>query len=187
VGEENQLTYYSNYGPRIDFAAPGGARKFNVPSVDRGGCEGWPFCGADSVLGGSSVSDGFNAWEAFSTTSNWGIEIPCVIFTGFPGFTDNQCYTSIQGTSMATPHVSAALALLASKTPGLRHQPKQLLDQLRERATMPHNLTPPVSATDKSATDRTGATCSAGYCHLGGHRISDGDAYGHGLVSLGDE
>jgi lantibiotic leader peptide-processing serine protease len=30
VGEKNQLTYYSNYGPRIDFAAPGGARKFTV-------------------------------------------------------------------------------------------------------------------------------------------------------------
>ena len=32
TGLQNQLTYYSNYGPRIDVAAPGGARKFNVPA-----------------------------------------------------------------------------------------------------------------------------------------------------------
>ena len=37
VGEKNQLAYYSNYGPRIDVVAPGGARKFNLPNQDRGG------------------------------------------------------------------------------------------------------------------------------------------------------
>jgi lantibiotic leader peptide-processing serine protease len=26
----DQLTYYSNYGLRVDLAAPGGARKFNI-------------------------------------------------------------------------------------------------------------------------------------------------------------
>jgi hypothetical protein len=35
VGTRSQLTYYSNYGKRIDVAAPGGARKFNLPAVDR--------------------------------------------------------------------------------------------------------------------------------------------------------
>ena len=40
IGKEDQLAYYSNYGPRIDIAAPGGARKFNLPYWDRGGCEG---------------------------------------------------------------------------------------------------------------------------------------------------
>jgi hypothetical protein len=30
-GRQNQLAYYSDYGPRIDIAGPGGARKFNLP------------------------------------------------------------------------------------------------------------------------------------------------------------
>ena len=43
VGQLNQLAYYSNYGPRIDIAGPGGARKFNLPNYDRGGTEGFPY------------------------------------------------------------------------------------------------------------------------------------------------
>ena len=133
VGQQNQLTYYSNYGPRIDVAGPGGARKYNLPAVDRGGTEGWPFTGTDSyvslngpVANGSS-GDGFNGWEDFSITSNYALEIPCVIFDGSnanpdddgyygvpsqTGFDDEQCYSSIQGTSMAAPHVSGFAALL---------------------------------------------------------------------------
>jgi hypothetical protein len=41
-GQLNQLAYYSNYGPRIDVAGPGGARKFNLPLWDRGGTPGFP-------------------------------------------------------------------------------------------------------------------------------------------------
>ena len=36
VGKQDQLAYYSNYGPRIDIAAPGGARKFNLPGLGSG-------------------------------------------------------------------------------------------------------------------------------------------------------
>ena len=42
TGLQNQLAYYSNYGPRIDVTGPGGARKFNVPAADRGGTPGFP-------------------------------------------------------------------------------------------------------------------------------------------------
>ena len=45
------------------------------------------------------------------------------------------------------------------------------------------NATPPVSRTDTSATDRTGALCSNGSCHLGGAAISNLEAYGAGLVN----
>jgi hypothetical protein len=41
-GRQNQLAYYSNYGPRIDVAGPGGARKFNLANFDRGGTPGSP-------------------------------------------------------------------------------------------------------------------------------------------------
>ncbi len=184
VGLQNQLTYYSNYGPRIDVAAPGGARKFNVPSIDRGGTEGWPWTGIDSVFGGSSTSDGYNAWEAFSITSNWAQEIPCFTFVGFPQFPDNQCYAIIQGTSMATPHASAALALLISAHPQLRHKVGKLIDALKASAEpITGNTTPGVSATDTSPGDRGGAACPGGFCHLGGPAIPDSVAYGAGLVS----
>ena len=41
-GKRDQLAYYSNYGPRIDLAGPGGARKFNLQGFDRGGTPGFP-------------------------------------------------------------------------------------------------------------------------------------------------
>jgi subtilisin family serine protease len=207
VGMQNQLTYYSNYGPRIDVAGPGGARKFNVPNVDRGGTEGWPFTGTDSYVSdnsdgtGGSAGDGFNTWEDFSITSNFAVEIPCVIFDGTDanpdadgyygvptqtGFDDDQCYSSIQGTSMATPHASAVLALIVSAHPELRYDPKNLVKFLTKNAVTPtkslKNTTPPVSATDTSDTDLTEEACPFAYCHLGGKAISAKDAFGAGLV-----
>jgi hypothetical protein len=172
VGRQNQLTYYSNYGPRIDVAAPGGARKFNLPNADRGGTGGWPYV----------ETDGFNAWEDFSITSNWALEIPCFYNIG-PEFYPNECYSTIQGTSMATPHVSAVLALIASSNKWARHNVDAMVKILKQSAQDIHgNTMPPLSATDLSAGDRTGIDCLTGYCHLGGKPISDKDAYGAGLV-----
>ncbi len=177
VSKKNQLAYYSNYGPRIDVAAPGGARKFNLPLWDRGGTSGYPV----------TTADGFNAWEDFSITSNWAMEIPCYYWTdpsAYPYFYLNECYSTIQGTSMATPHASAALALIASRVPAARHNPLLLIGLLKINAqNIRGNTTPPLSATDTSAADLTGIVCADGYCHLGGPAISDRDAYGTGLVN----
>ena len=174
IGRENQLAYYSNYGPRIDVAAPGGARKFNLPNFDRGGTPGFPYTDAD----------GFTAWQAFSTTSNWAVEIPCFVFTG-GGFPADQCYSTIQGTSMAAPHAAASLALIASAFPFLRHQPVLLIDWLKLTANRsPSNKTQGLSATDLSNGDLTGLACPTGYCHLGGPAISDREAYGFGLINV---
>jgi lantibiotic leader peptide-processing serine protease len=174
-GTINQLAYYSNYGPRIDIAAPGGARKFNLPYWDRGGTPGFPYTTADLT----------NVWEDFSTTSNWAQEIPCFTFGKGTGFPQGQCYTAIQGTSMATPHVSAALALMASAHPSLRKQPDALVARLLATAnTNVHNYTQVLSATDKSGGDLTDGSCRTGYCHLGGPAVSDDDAYGAGLVNV---
>jgi subtilisin family serine protease len=185
VGKMNQLTYYSNYGPRIDFAAPGGARKFNLPVWDRGGTEGWPWTGTDSVSGGTSVADGYNAWETYSITSNWATEIPCFTFTDDPNFVDNQCYAIIQGTSMATPHVSAAAADVLAAHPEAWKNPAKLYALLQAGARkIKGNTTPPVSKKDTSAGDLSGVACPAGWCHLGGAPISDADAYGNGLINV---
>ena len=170
VGRQNQLTYYSNFGPRIDVAAPGGARKFNQPNYARGGTPGYPV----------TTDDGTNVWEDFSITSNWATEISCYTFTG-GGFPADQCYSTIQGTSMATPHASAVLALLASRSG--RHRPDDLVRMLKDSAQDIHgNATPGLSATDKSVSDATGVACPTGYCYLGGPAISDHEAYGAGLV-----
>jgi subtilisin family serine protease len=200
IGKQNQLSYYSNYGTRIDVAGPGGARKFNLPVWDRGGTEGWPFTGTDSVVSsdpataGESTSDGFQAWEDFSITSNWATEIPCVLFDGAAGdapvqtgFPDDQCYSTIQGTSMAAPHASATLALIISAHPELRFDPGALIKFLKKSAVTPYkslsNSTPPLSATDMSSADLTGAPCPNGYCHLGGKAIQSREAYGAGIVN----
>jgi subtilisin family serine protease len=206
--EEDQLAYYSNYGPRIDVAAPGGARKYNLPAWDRGGTEGWPFTGTGSYVysndpgGAESQEDAFTAWEDFGITSNYATEIPCVVFDGTPadptpdgyygvteqpGFDADQCYSTIQGTSMAAPHAAATLALVASAHPDLRGRPANLVKFLKKSAVTPakslENATPTLSATDTSSSDSTNLPCPNGYCHLGGKAIKQKEAFGAGLVN----
>jgi lantibiotic leader peptide-processing serine protease len=174
-GKINQLAYYSNYGPRIDLAGPGGARKFNLSNFDRGGTPGFPY----------TLDDLTNAWQVFSTTSNWAVEIPCFTFTAGSGFPQGECYSTIQGTSMAAPQVSGSLALVASAHPSLRKHPGRLLARLKRLANdAPTNYTRALSATDTSPGDLTGLPCDIGFCHLTGPRISDNDAYGAGLVNV---
>jgi len=174
VGRRSQLSYFSNYGPRIDIAAPGGARKFNLPVFDRGGTPGFPYTDAD----------GTNVWEDFGITSNWARQIDCFTITG-GGFPAGKCHTAIQGTSMATPHVAAGLALIASAHPDLRHNVSRLVARLKAGAVdVDRNLTPPLSATDTSPGDLSGVACATGFCHLAGPPIPDDDAYGAGLLNV---
>jgi subtilisin family serine protease len=172
IGRTDQLAYYSNYGPRIDIAAPGGGRKFNLPRDDGGGTPGFPY----------TDDDGTTAFQEFSITSNWATQIPCFEASGQGVFYPGECYTTIQGTSMATPHVSAVAALIVSAHPWLRHRPAAIVDALTSTARRDvGNATRALSADDHTAGDLTGTAC-AGYCHLGGPRISDDEAYGSGIV-----
>jgi subtilisin family serine protease len=142
----------------VDVAAPGGARKFNLGAYDRGGTPGFPVTADDLT----------NVWQTFSTTPNWAFEIPCFTFTAGSGFPQGQCYSTIQGTSMAAPHAAAAVALIASEHPSLRHWPGALVARLKDKARSVRNDTPPLSATDTSPGDLTGVACPTGFCHLGG-------------------
>lgn len=171
TGRRDQLAYYSNYGPRVDVAAPGGARKFNLPVWDGGGTPGWPV-----------TTDSTDAYEEFSITSNWAVEIPCYTLPA-PTFYANECYSTVQGTSMAAPHASAVAALLAGAHPHLRHHPSAIQRQLECSARSGTvNFTPPLSATDTSPADLSRQACPTGYCHLGGQAISSHEAYGAGIV-----
>jgi subtilisin family serine protease len=174
-GLSNQLAYYSDYGPRITIAAPGGARKFNLPNFDRGGTPGFPY----------TLDDLTNAWQVFSTTSNWAVQIPCFTFTTGSGFHEGECYSTIQGTSMAAPQVVGSLALIASAHKSLRKHPGALIARLKKLANdNPTNFTRAISRTDTSPGDLSGLPCDIGFCHLSGPRISDSDAYGAGLVNV---
>ena len=53
-----------------------------------------------------TADDLTNAWQTFSTTSNRAVEIPCFVFTDGSLFPAGQCYSTIQGTSMAAPHAA---------------------------------------------------------------------------------
>jgi lantibiotic leader peptide-processing serine protease len=174
-GRRDQLAYYSNDGPRIDLAGPGGARKFNLANFDRGGTPGFPY----------TTDDLTNAWQEFNITSNWATQIDCFLLSAAAGFHAGNCYATIQGTSMAAPHVAASLALIASAHPSLRKHPGALIARMKRLANDdPRNYTRALSATDTSPGDLSGLPCDIGYCHLEGPRISDREAYGAGLVNV---
>jgi lantibiotic leader peptide-processing serine protease len=174
-GKKDQLAYYSTYGPRIDIAAPGGARKFNLGVWDRGGTPGFPHTLADLT----------NAWQVFSTTSNWGVGVQCFTFGAGSGFPEGECYSTIQGTSMAAPQVAGSLALMASAHKSLRKRPGRLIARLKAKANDDlRNHTRAISATDTSPGDLTGVPCTLRYCHLEGPRIPSSEAYGVGMVNV---
>jgi hypothetical protein len=85
---------------------------------------------------------------------------------------------------MATPHVSAALALAASARADLRGHPGRLLRYLKGTARDARNTTRVLDPNDHSGGDLTGGQCPTGYCHLGGATISDRAAYGAGIVQV---
>jgi subtilisin family serine protease len=117
---------------------------------DRGGTPGFPY----------TTDDLTNAWEDFNVTSNWATQMPCFFLSSATGFHAGQCYSAIQGTSMAAPHVAAALALTASAHPSLRKHPGALLTWLKAHAnTNVHNLTQVLSATDTSGGDLNHGRC----------------------------
>ena len=100
------LAFYSNFGPELDLLAPGG----DVFADSDG--DGRP----DGVLSTRATSAG--CYDPVNQNS-----------------TERCYYSFLQGTSMAAPHVSAALALLAAET-GLRG--RQLEDALFTRALSRH-------------------------------------------------
>ncbi|MHB8060980.1 MAG: S8 family serine peptidase, partial [Gaiellaceae bacterium] len=173
VGARDQLAYYSNYGPRIDLAAPGGARQFNIALFDGG---------LDDVLAG-----GYGSFSAVDPSSAYcndpelsaSYNSDCFSIAG-------QGFAWSQGTSMSAPNVAGVAVLTLAANPRLQGNPGALLALLKKTANDGvRNYTGPNDPNNKTAAI-DGTPCDTGYCHLDfKHAIPSSEAYGAGIVDAG--
>jgi subtilisin family serine protease len=173
VGARDQLAYYSSYGSRVDLAAPGGARRFNLP--------GWDGGDGNILYGG---------WGSLGALSDNGLICRDPLQSSLFNFAcfkaEGAGFGWLQGTSMATPNALGVAALAISAKPQLRHDPAALVSRLETtaRQTMT-NFTGPDDPYDTAPT-YDGRPCATGYCHLDTSvSIPFADAYGAGLVDAG--
>ncbi len=173
VGARDQLAYYSNYGSRIDLAAPGGARRYEIPGYDGG--EG------DVLAGG---------WGSFGALAATGL----ICNDPFAGSSFNSaCFTLrgdgfgwLQGTSMASPNAAGVAALVLSSHRELLGRPAALVERLA--ATTQRSFVNYMGPNDpaNSAPALDGTPCLTAFCHVDqAHPIAFSDAYGAGLVDAG--
>jgi hypothetical protein len=174
VGARDQLAYYSNYGSRIDLAAPGGARQFNIALFD-GGLN-------DVLAGGYGSFSAVGSDSAYCNDPELSASYNSACFSiGGQGFAWSQ------GTSMSAPNVAGVAVLTLATHRWLRHNPEALLAQLKRTARGSiANFTGPNDPNNTTASI-DGTPCETGYCHLDfEHPISSADAYGAGIVDAGN-
>jgi serine protease len=108
--QDGCMGYYSNYGPGLALVAPGGGADFGVPHD--------PNCHPNGPQGADIIQETFA-----------DVESPSVRVFGLP--------SGYFGTSMATPHVSAAAALIiASGVLGPHPTVAQVVARLESTATV---------------------------------------------------
>lgn len=173
LGARDQLTYYSNYGSRIDIAAPGGARKFNIPRYDVGN--------ADILYGGWGTLGALDASGEICKTPSLASLLTFACFK-----VNGAGFGWLQGTSMSSPNAAGAAALTLAAHPELQGSPDGLLARLQStaRTDMANYMGPNDPA--NTAPSAAGVPCVAGFCHVDrNNAIAFGDAYGAGIVNAG--
>ena len=108
VGARDQLAYYSSYGSRVDLAAPGGARRFNLARLGRRRRQ-HPLRGWGSL--GALTENGAICRDPLQSSL---FNFACFKIGG-AGF------GWLQGTSMSAPNALGVAALVISAKPALRH------------------------------------------------------------------
>jgi lantibiotic leader peptide-processing serine protease len=166
----DQLAYYSSYGSRVDLAAPGGARRFNLP--------GWDGGDGNILYGG---------WGSLGALAENGLICRDPLQSSLFNFAcfkvEGAGFGWLQGTSMSAPNALGVAALVLSAKPALRHDPADLMARLQ--ATARRTMTNYTGPDDPDNTSPTydGRPCQTGYCHLDTSvSIPFADAYGAGLV-----
>jgi Subtilisin-like serine proteases len=173
LGLRDQLTYYSNYGERIDIAAPGGARKFNIPRYDVGS--------ADILYGGWGTLGALDASGEICTDPALA---SILTFTCFK--VNGAGFGWLQGTSMSSPNSVGVAALTLAAHPDLQGDPAGLLARLQSTART--NMVNMMGPNDPNnfAPSAAGVPCTTGWCHIDrDNPISFSDAYGAGMVNAG--
>jgi hypothetical protein len=124
-----------------------------------------------------------NAWETFSTTSNWAVEIPCFTFARAPASRRTSATRRSRAPRWRRRTSPPPSPCSPAHNPRLRHHPAALVALLKRQADRSvHNYTRALDPNDHSPGDLSGLACEFGNCHLGGPRISDREAYGAGLA-----
>jgi len=173
VGTRDQLAYYSNYGSRVDLAAPGGARAFEIPGYDGG---------PGDVL--------FGRWGSFGALAKNGLictdPFESSLFNSACFTARGDAYGWLQGTSMSAPNAAGVAALVLSAHPSLVGKPAALLARLGDTADdSPVNFMGP-NDPGNTAPALDGTPCPTAFCHIDqSDPIGFSDAYGAGLVDAG--
>jgi len=174
VGLKDQLAYYSNYGSRIDIAAPGGARKLGLPRYDGGS--------ADILYGGWGTLGALDASGEICTDPSLASPLTFACFK-----VQGAGFGWLQGTSMSSPNATGVAALTLAAHHELQGNPAGLLARLQ--ATARTNMVNQTGPNDPANTSPSfaGVACSTGWCHLtyGPGLIPFSDAYGAGMVNAG--
>jgi len=171
-GRRDQLTYYSSYGSRVDIAAPGGARKFNIPRYDVGA--------KDILYGGWGSLGALDASGEICTDPSLA---SILTFTCFK--VNGQGFGWLQGTSMSSPNATGVAALTLAAHHELQGHPDSLLARLKSTARTNMTNFMVRDDPDNHAADVNGNGCTTGYCHLDfdATPISFASAYGAGIVN----